>query len=153
MTFKAAPEHTESFGIHYDPQVIQDVTPSRLALLMGDEPVAIIGETETTYLVLHGTVRVATIPEDDTRWKHEGKFRVFDREYLTEVHAIVEVSKDAVSEPKCWCKTGINWDNYYALNKEDLPSHPYSTDDRTELRETTLFGFKIWQERVHNVRW
>lgn len=150
---KAAPKLAESFGIHYDQSVIQDVTPSRLVLLLGDEPAAVIGETDTTYLVLHGTTRVASIPEDDTRWKHEGKFRVFDREYLTEIPAIVEVLKDRVSEPKCWCKTGINWDNYYALNKEDLPSHPYSTDDRTELRETELFGIKVYCERVHNVRW
>lgn len=150
---KAAPKHPESFGIHYDQSVIQDVTPSKLVLLWGETPAAVVGETETTYLVLHGTTRVASTPEDDPRWKHEGKLRAFDREYFTEMPAIIEVAKDLVSEPKCWCDTGINWDTYYALNKEDLPSNPDSTDGRTEIRETELFGFKVWCERVHNVRW
>lgn len=66
---------------------------------------------------------------------------------------IIEVSKDLVSEAKCWCDIGINWDTYYALNKEDLPSNPDSTDGRTEIRETEFFGFKVWREHVHNVRW
>lgn len=150
---KAIRKHPESFGIYYDQTQIQDVTPSKLVLLWGETPAAVVGETETTYLVLHGTTRVASIPEDDPRWKHEGKLRAFDREYFTEMPAIIEVSKDLVSEAKCWCDTGINWDTYYALNKEDLPSNPDSTDGRTEIRETELFGFKVWCERVHNVRW
>lgn len=150
---KAAPKHPESFGIHYDQSVIQDVTPSRLVLLWGDEPAAVIGETDTTYLLLHGTARVASIPEDDSRWKHSSKFRAFDREYLTEMPAIVEATKDLVSEAKSWYKAGINWDTYYALNKEDLPSNPYSTDGRTQFYETEYFGIKVYCERVHNVRW
>lgn len=151
---KAAPKHPESFGIHYDQSVIQDVTPSKLVLLWGETPTAVVGETDTTYLLVTSDMtRVATIPENDARWQHEGELRVFDREYLTVVPAIIEVDKEHVSEAKSWCDTGINWDTYYALNKEDLPSHPYSTDGRTEVRETEFFGIKVWCERVHNVRW
>ena len=151
---KAIRKHPESFGIYYDQTQVQDVTPSRLVLLWGETPAAVVGETDTTYqLVTSDTTRVATIPEDDARWQHEGKLRAFDREYLIMLPTIIEVSKDLVSETKCWCDTGINWDTYYALNKEDLPSNPDSTDGRTEVRETELFGFKVWCERVHNVRW
>ena len=149
---QAAPVHTANFGIHYDKSVLREVTPTKLVLL-NDEPAAIIGETENTYIVLQGEARVATIPEDSELWKHTGLGRVFDREYLMKVPAIREVPKDKVSEFKCWYRSGINWDNYYALNKEDLPADPYSTDGRFEIHECEFFGFKVYNKHVHNVRW
>lgn len=148
----AAPVHTQSFGIHYDSSVLREVTPTKLVLL-NDEPAAVIGETEETYILLQGEARVATIPEDSELWKHTGLGRVFDREYLKQVPAIREVLKAKCCEATSWCKNGINWDNYYALKEEDLPKDPYTTDGRYEMRQCEFFGFKVFCKHVHNVRW